>query len=124
MNSTQLATVLLAIAAMVSSVSGLGGNLGGGGLGLGDNNRLFCTQCTDSNSATVCSSTQYCLHLNGLFMPGCCRDKQAAGGFCVPGRGGVDCTSGTCNNIIPSNINLFGVTLPFNTLNQWIGTCA
>ena len=86
------------------------------------NTRFFCTQCTGDGSG--CSDTQYCLHLNMMVTPGCCRDKQASGGFCVPRRNGVDCTSGTCNNIIPSNINLFGVTLPFNTLNQWIGTCA
>ena len=85
-------------------------------------NRLFCTHCT--GTSTGCSSTQYCVNFNNMVKPGCCREKQAAGGFCVPKRGGIDCTSGTCNNVIPATISIFDIPIAIQNLNQWVGNCA
>merc|ERR1719328_849452 len=83
--------------------------------------RPLCTPCT--GTSTGCSSTQYCVNVNNMVTPGCCREKQAAGGFCVPRRAGVDCTSGRCNNVIPA-VSIFGIPIGIQNLNQWVGNCA
>ena len=82
------------------------------------------TDC--SGDSTGCASEQYCVNFNNMITPGFCRNKQAAGNFCVPRRNGVDCTSGTCNNIIPSDTAILGIPISVATLgfSNWIGTCA
>ena len=90
-------------------------------------NRLFCTHCTEHGD---CSSTQYCVDFYNMFNPGCCREKQATGQFCNPQREGIDCTSGTCNNVVippffkPSIYDPHFFHITHQHLNQWIGKYA
>ena len=81
----------------------------------------FCTSCSDDS--TGCDSDEYCVHLNNMVQPGCCRAKQSSGSFCVPRRNGVDCTSGTCNTVCP-NTAIGGIDFMFTAACDWVGRCA
>ena len=82
----------------------------------------ICTSCSDDS--TGCDSDEYCVHLNNMVQPGCCRAKQSSGSFCVPRRNGVDCTSGTCNTVCPSDTAFLGIDFMFEAACDWVGRCA
>merc|ERR1712117_873078 len=80
MKSFILAAVSLAIMALCSSASAASVFEGTGKdrqeLGeLGE----FCTSCSDDS--TGCDSDEYCVHLNNMMQPGCCRAQEKRSGL-------------------------------------------
>ena len=77
----------------------------------------------NENVSLIARLRRKILPLGNIFSPACCRDKQAAGQPCVPKDNGIDCTSGTCNNLIPQ-FCFFGICWNFGVFNPLGGTCA